>query len=300
MVQHWDGTSWHPQYFRGIPLSGHTLWAVAATSPRNAWAVGDYIRLGRAPHHTWIGHWDGTAWTRAPSPSPGSLSHLYAVAATSPDNAWAVGSFGCSGCIYQKTLIEHWDGTAWTRVPSPSPGPYSGLFSVAATSPDNAWAVGGCLGYCSYGSPDPGRALILHWDGTAWTQVPSPRPGPYSALNAVAATSPDNAWAVGNLTSTNRDGSVSFKGLIEHWDGTAWTQVPGPRPGPDIGLVGVTATSPDNAWATGGYGDHSGDQPLIEHWDGTAWTVVPGVVGSPPRGVTATSPNNAWAVGEGS
>jgi hypothetical protein len=40
-----------------------------------------------------------------------------------------------------------------------------GLSAVDATSATNAWAVG------TYGTF---KTLILHWDGTAWTQVPSP------------------------------------------------------------------------------------------------------------------------------
>jgi len=37
------------------------------------------------------------------------------------------------------TLIEHWDGSTWSQVPSSSAG---SLVGVAATSPNNAVAVG--------------------------------------------------------------------------------------------------------------------------------------------------------------
>ena len=47
-----------------------------------------------------------------------------------------------NGSYYYKTLILHWDGTAWTQVPSPNPNSDSYLSGVAATSPANAWAVG--------------------------------------------------------------------------------------------------------------------------------------------------------------
>jgi hypothetical protein len=41
------------------------------------------------------------------------------------------------------TLILHWNGTAWSKVPSPSPGPKGNfLTSVSAVSPTDAWAVG--------------------------------------------------------------------------------------------------------------------------------------------------------------
>ena len=41
---------------------------------------------------------------------------------------------------------------------------------MAATSASNAWAVGG------YGSILASKTLIVHWNGTAWKQVPSPTP----------------------------------------------------------------------------------------------------------------------------
>jgi hypothetical protein len=44
------------------------------------------------------------------------------------------------------------------------------LFSVAATSADNAWAVG------YTGSGPDSRTLLAHWNGRAWTQVTDPSP----------------------------------------------------------------------------------------------------------------------------
>jgi hypothetical protein len=89
----------------------------------------------------------------------------------------------------------HWTGTAWKQVPSPNSGTASDanvLSGVAVTSPSDAWAVG------SYAS-GRGRTLTLHWNGTAWKQVPSPNAGSgKNALVGVAATSASNAWAVGS------------------------------------------------------------------------------------------------------
>jgi hypothetical protein len=38
-------------------------------------------------------HWNGTKWAQVASPSPGSGSSLYAVAASSASDIWAVGQF---------------------------------------------------------------------------------------------------------------------------------------------------------------------------------------------------------------
>ena len=64
----------------------------------------------------------------------------YRAGRTVATDAWAVGrsNNGTTGT----SVILHWNGTAWALVPSPNPGPETGLFAVAASSASNAWAVG--------------------------------------------------------------------------------------------------------------------------------------------------------------
>src|SRR5450755_3204435 len=155
------------------------------------------------------------------------------------------------------------------------------LSGVAATSAGNAWAIG---------STGSGKTLIVHWNGTAWAQVPSPAPAG-SRLSGVAATSAGNAWAVGCSSCSIGVGEP----LILHWNGTTWTQVPSPSPA-DSSLDRVAATSATNAWAIG----TTTNGTLILHWNGTAWTRVPSPspgAGAFLRGVAGASANSAWAVG---
>jgi hypothetical protein len=65
---------------------------------------------------------------------------LGGVAATSASNAWAVGSTGSNTAA--KTMIVRWNGTAWARVPTPTPAGGAYLSGVTATSATSAWAVG--------------------------------------------------------------------------------------------------------------------------------------------------------------
>ena len=73
------------------------------------------------------------------------------VAVTSARSAWAVGAAGNGSG--EKTLIAHWNGTAWKQVRSPSPVGGSFLDGVAATSARNAWAVGGTQPATGRGRP---------------------------------------------------------------------------------------------------------------------------------------------------
>jgi len=273
---------------RGVPIPHGELFGVAETSASNAWAVGqDYVH-GK----TIILHWNGTAWTRVTSPTLAGGSALYAVAATSASNAWAVGG---SDTPPGKTQILHWNGTAWKQVPSPTPKTGGALFGVTATSATNAWAVG-CAGNCFQGFGGI-KTLILHWNGVAWKQVPSPSPGRIGALNGVTATSASNVWAVG-CAGHCFGPMATTRTMIVHWNGTAWKYVASPSPASNSVLAAVTATSASNTWAVGYTRNRY--RTLIERWNGTAWKQVPSPTPgqfSQLVGVAATSASNAWAVG---
>jgi hypothetical protein len=58
------------------------------------------------------------------SPASGAL---HKIAVVGKDNIWAVG--GVNGA----TLIQHWDGTSWTVVPSPNRG-NGDLFEMSSES----------------------------------------------------------------------------------------------------------------------------------------------------------------------
>jgi hypothetical protein len=226
------------------------------------------------------------------------------VIALSPTDAWAVG-FDCvarcgnTGPPIYHTLILHWNGTAWSQVPSPNPGTTPNeLTSVSAASATDIWAAG------SYGGLHQGPlTLTLHWNGTAWSQVPSPNPGTQSngQLNGVSAASPTSVLAVGSYCASACGLQAAQEATLGmHWDGTAWALTPTPSPHqarPE--LAGVSALSAANAWAVGSYAITT--QTLIAHWNGTAWSRVPSPNPSGSynvlSGVYARTATDGWAVG---
>jgi hypothetical protein len=266
LIQHWTGTAW-TRVPSPDPAGGGILSGVTAISPDDAWAVG-LVGPGPgipSPVKPLIEHWDGTSWTITKFPEPAGGGAFGSVSATSPDDVWAVGSTGpTSEGQHHQTLIEHWNGTAWTRVPSPDvAGGPNYLNSVSATSYRNAWAVG-ATGFANHDA-----TLTEHWNGTAWTVVPSPTPDGDAQVMGVSATRRTNAWAVGMTRGrTCRPNCATF---IEHWNGTAWTQVPSPAPtgGGLEALLSVSATGRHNAWAVGTIGYA---RTLQIHWNGHTWS----------------------------
>jgi hypothetical protein len=261
LILHYDGKSW-TQVPSPSPATFNELTGVRAISANDAWAVGT-VTDGTS-FKTLTLHWDGTSWTQVASPSPGGQfnTFLTGVAATSGHDVWAVGDYISSQdpSVTTLSLILHWDGTSWKQVDSPSPGPVglTQLTSVAATSPTDAWAVG----FFPDGTSD--RNLILHWDGTIWTQVASPNPLLDNQLDGVAATSAGSAVAVGTGQAAAR-GAVT-QAVTLRWDGTAWAPAPTlQKGGTPITLTGVAAISSTEAWAVGSFGP-TPDQTLAFHF----------------------------------
>lgn len=268
MAWHWNGSSWR-RVGSPSPAGGGFFNAVAATSPSNAWAVG---HAGPGPGEPspvtpLIEHWNGKHWTIQPFREPAGGGQLSGVTALSPSNVWAVGFTGdASEGTGQTTLIEHWNGKAWTRVPSPDEGSASFLQSITIKSGDNAWAVGWFTA-----ADGTYRTLALHWDGRHWTAVATQSPGGDDAFLSVTAAWTNNIWAVGYRNPTRCGGGPQCKTLIEHWNGSRWTLLASPNPpsGYLNMLWGVRAASRTSIYAVGTT-DYS--STLIMHWNGTAWS----------------------------
>ena len=100
----------------------------------------------------------------------------------------------------EDTLALHWNGTAWSRVPSANPGDQgSPLYGVSALAGAGTWAVGYYTNYSRPADP-PLASMALSWNGRAWSQVTTPNPGRrWNTLYGVDALSATSAWAVGDL-----------------------------------------------------------------------------------------------------
>jgi hypothetical protein len=96
-----------------------------------------------------------------------------------------------------------WSRSSWkvAKVPSLSGGPFARneLLSVTCVTARDCWAVG-FTGYP--------QSVALHWNGAAWTVVPTPHPKGGSSLSSVACASSTDCWAIGTP--------------ILHWNGTTW------------------------------------------------------------------------------
>lgn len=296
LAEHWNGRVW-----RIVPTPNRrtsALLAVTAISASDVWAVGWRIVGGLLNRDTQplIEDWNGVAWHRVPGPRLYAGSELRGVSGISADDVWAVG-YKSDGDNGRGTLVEHWNGSAWSVVRA-APNRAFGLQelnSVVAVSQRNVWAVG------DREDLDFTVPLIEHWDGHVWSIVHGP-PGDRrrpARLEAVAASSASNVWAVGRRGRRSQP-------MAERWNGRRWTRVPTARIGEEIpphSELHSLAVSSHGVWAVGetsGAG-HRDPRRLIEHWDGRRWRVFWGLRPGPRQnrlfGVVEISPREVWAVG---
>ncbi len=132
-----------------------------------------------------------------------------------------------------------------------------------------------------------------------WSVVPTPDRGTDAGLNATAAISATDAWAVGN-------------GIIDHSNASAWRPVAGAsiKAGVTWQLEAVAVipnADPAQLLAVGWTGQYAAPEntanshALIERWNGSQWVRLKAATnaskGVELDGITALSGQDAWAVG---
>jgi len=199
LFEHWDGTAWTAT----AAVTGGIMSALSADATNDVWAAGFSGLSTTTPgSQPLVTHYDGTAWQQVASPTIGSkqsASTLNGVVALAPNNVWATGYSIPVAHGHMQTLIEHYDGSTWSVVPSPNLGTESNLLlGIVADSPTDIWA----LGYYFTDAAGHRKTLLLHWDGGAWSVAPSPNPKPTSFLSDFLSggvvTAPGNVWIVGS------------------------------------------------------------------------------------------------------
>ena len=221
---------------------------------------------------------------------PIALAQSFAISGTSPTDVWAVGNLATA---------LHYDGGAWTAVPTglPTTTTLTGVWTIA---PDDAWTVGG--------------TSVAHWDGTQWTAVAGVPPASYVDVWAASATAVYVATAgagvlawdgatwqpLGTYTggaiveirgTTASDAWAADASTLWHWNGATWTAALSAR------ISSISAVAADDVWVVGSIG--ASFDSLIAHWDGQSWTQWTSTLTSLYFGVTADAPNDVWVTGTG-
>ncbi|HEX6819625.1 MAG TPA: YCF48-related protein [Ktedonobacterales bacterium] len=209
-------------------------------APNDGWAAG--------PNTLW--HYDGARWSPVPTyTSAGDPFGATSIAAASPTEAWAVGSY--------LSVALHFTGGAWHAVQA---GSHPSVSALSLVSASEGWAVG------EGGGSKVGVATLAHLHNGSWTFQQFQQ---LEGLSDVSMVSASEGWAVGGTTS----------GLLLHDSGGHWTQVASPTQKP---LSSVRMVSASDGWATGAGG------ALLRYRNG-AWTPQTWDVALSDQGIPATA-----------
>lgn len=165
---------------------------------------------------------------------------LRSVVATSPTNAWAVGT-AYRGQTPSGPLVDHWNGRAWQSASIPGSGGI-GLGLVAASAPNNVWTIGS--------AQDATDVKAFHYDGSHWHSVPVP--ANIEGLGNLIAFGPNDVWlnagsdGVTNCTPTGTGVCAD----LWHWNGSTWHDFPFQGPA-GSGAGSLSGTSDKNLWLVG-------------------------------------------------
>ena len=238
VIQHFDGKKWSvvrsPQF-----STGSQLFNVKAISANDVFAVGESHSDSQKPFPL-VEHFDGIKWSVVPTPrlKKGQTVSLRGLAVISHSDFWVTGN----GPATQPPTLMHFDGQGFKNVRFPMPK--AALGGLAAIAANDVWVVG------SQPNGNAEATLTAHWDGKAWTVVPSPNLTTRNALGSISAISSTDLWAVG-CSACGSDIGVDQTILIEHWDGKQWTISPAPLVGHGDNPGGVLAFPSGSVYVAG-------------------------------------------------
>jgi hypothetical protein len=157
------------------------------------------------------------------------------------------------------------------------------LRGIAAGSAKQIWVVGETVTTATIGVDTP---LVERSTGGSFKPVSIRGLAAGAHLEAVAASSATNAWAMGGTD----DGSASY---TLHWNGKKWKKSSLTVNGSVFAAEAVSTSSSRNAWAVG----TAGTAAVIIHWNGSRWSVSETLpIGQSLTDIVTTG-SHAWAVG---
>jgi hypothetical protein len=272
----------------GTSFSLYSIWGSSS---------GDVFTVGEpgGRYEAGIFHYNGQSWSQHLTESGVTLYGLWG---SGSNDVFAVGSSPLGAKGYDGVIL-HYDGSAWTPMAGPGVGTQNGsvqvaFFSVWGASSSDVFAVG-------QAGSDFNRALIAHYDGTSWSEMPLEAGGD-RVLMDVSGSSGQDVYAVGFFdASASLRGKFSLvaraglfsAGLILHFNGSTWQEV---QPvAASISYSGVWAAASNDVFVVGA----SDDQGVVLHFDGTSWSPMPVPPTGPLLDVWGTSSTDVYAVGVG-
>jgi hypothetical protein len=265
-------TGWRVEATFAARGSVTALTSVAAVSPSDAWATGFNFKVSGNPKPPWqtvIRHWTGKTWRSVTLPAKiarewaRQLPVSSVVGAMSARDVWVFGGFQAG------YLRLH--GSRWSLGQLPGASKKSGALvqidAVKVFSRSDVWAFG------LRGQSTP---YVAHYIGRKWVRVTVPGSASGGgAIDAVAAVSPDDMWAV-EYGDRGFARSTTAVPVVLHWTASSGWHDAVEQPPLTVGdeLTSVVAEPGGDVWFGGSAENKAkGTRPLTAEWNGNNWSV---------------------------
>jgi hypothetical protein len=260
-----------------------TVWG---SSPNDLFVIG----TGTQVDSSIIWHYDGHAWTE--QLSRGTI--FEGIWGTSSSDAYTIGG-SLSLEPPEIGAILHYDGVHWTDVAGPA---YAGnptnvqYHALWEASPTAVFLGGSIYRTDSAGEVLPKSELLVHFDGSRWSEMETPGFGTFPTITNMAGTSATDVWALGIRPPTCEDCEVE-DALLLHYDGQGWSGSLTVHSGY---FWGIWAAAPNDVWVVG---ENDESNAYVWHYDGSTWTHGEPLSTSEDRlfDVWASSGSDVYAVG---
>jgi hypothetical protein len=218
IVEQWNGQVWQPVTLPDSNLGGSGGGVVVGTSSASdTWIFGSDVNdIGYGVHVT------NSGMTETTLPANGGIS-FNGAAVFGPNDAWAFGVTGNFTLDNFSAYAAHYNGQAWTELPTPPVVPDS----VSALSKHDMWI----LGQTSLAPSSPIVYEAARWTGHGWLTVPMPDDADLNLPASTAfqpvsilALSKHNVWVTANVELSTCCG-VGAGVLLLHWNGNDWQSV---------------------------------------------------------------------------
>lgn len=197
-------------------------------------------------------HYDGSRWSKMHHPA---ICEFWDNDCNDGfESLW--GASGSDVFALTRNAVMHYDGLAWSWMALPlryQNGQNAVYLSEIWGSSGHDVYIAGIRDGMAEGTT---VGLVLHYDGTSWTELAVPQTGPRTDFRAVWGTTANDVFVAGD-------------GVILHFDGTAWSTSLSCPGGFIWKIRGASATDVlAESQAAGGW-----ERSLL-HYDGSSWSRV--------------------------
>jgi hypothetical protein len=214
VVAQWNGTAWSASQRPSPATTLRLPMAVSCTGPAFCMGAGWQLDDKNESVGMFDLQWNGSSWTTSVVTTPGPKHDVLinGVSCAAPSFCVAAGEQASTAGASTRvsTVVEQWNGSAWSVVTIPSPGTDAALTAVDCFGPTSCVA-GGEVAVADPSTPAGTlQPLVVDWNGTAWSQAVLPHWTPNGGGESVVGVEGVSCFPGAQCVAVGKNGPGTF------------------------------------------------------------------------------------------